>query len=91
MRNHGSHAHDVVDPALVSGLVVAVGGPERVDVLGYPALGGVHRVHLLVVAVPDDLGERVAAPGLAGQDDLVAPTQRLAVDVTLDERRSRGV
>lgn len=91
MGDHRGDAHDVVDPALEPRLVVAVLGPEAVHVLRDPTFGRVDRVHLLVVAVPDDLGQRVAAPGLAGQYDLVASPERLAVDVALDVRRTRRI
>lgn len=86
MGGHGGDAHDIGDLALEAGLVVAGLGDERVDVLGDAALGRVDRVHDLAVAIPDHLGRRIAAAGLAGQLDLVAAAQRLALLVALDVR-----
>lgn len=91
MGDHGCDAHDVVDPALEPGLVVAVLGPEGVNVLGYATLRGVDRVHLFAVTVPHDLGQRIATSGLAGEHHLVSTTKRLAVHVALDVGRTRGI
>jgi len=81
-------APDVAGLAPEPSVVVGGGGRELVEVLGEPALGVVHHVHLYVVAIPNELRRRISAPGAARQLHHLSAPDRLALREALDVRLS---
>ena len=86
LGGHGRGVEVVVALAAEHGVVVVRGGEEGVRVPRLAPRGRVGGVDEDVVAVPRDLGQRVAAAGLADEGHGLAEADRLALDVAGDLR-----
>ena len=86
LGGHGRGVEVVVALAAEHGVVVVRGGEEGVRVPRLAPRGRVGGVDEDVVAVPRDLGQGVAAAGLADEGHGLAEADRLALDVAGDLR-----
>ena len=91
LGGHGRGVEVVVALAAEHGVVVVSGGEEGVGVPRLAPRGRVGGVDEDVVAVPRDLGQRVAAAGLADEGHGLAEADRLALDVAGDLGRAGRV
>ena len=87
----GLGAEVVLGLTPVARAVVLGGGDEGVRVPALAAGRRVRLVHQLVVAVPGELGQRVAARGGAHEGHRLPEPDRLALDVPRDLWRARRV
>ena len=87
----GLGAEVVLGLTPVARAVVLGGGDEGVRVPALAARRRVRLVHQLVVAVPGELGQRVAAGRGAHEGHRLPEPDRLALDVPRDLRRARRV